>query len=294
MTMTETAADAVPPRAEPDARPAWRRPPVFPILVIWAGLTVLLGLFAYFVPARLMGDPASDRMLEVQNTFTAFSLAAAPVAGLVWAVTLYSLIGWRHKGAEMPAESGYPLRGHGRTQLIWVLLSAVLCLFLLVWGLVLLDPPESPAEASAPPLVVDVIGQQWTWTFAYPGEEPGTASGTGSGGEASVEPVQTDTLYLPVGRRVVFHVTSKDVVHSFWVGPMAVKVDANPGETTVADVTPNKLGTFPIRCAELCGLLHAYMQTTVHVVSPTEFDSWLTNLRATAPSPVAPSPEATP
>jgi cytochrome c oxidase subunit II len=92
MTMTETSADAVPPVAERDVRPAWRRPPVFPILLIWAGLTVLLGLFAYFVPAHLMGEPASDRMQEVQSTFTAFSLASAPVAGLVWAVTLYSLI----------------------------------------------------------------------------------------------------------------------------------------------------------------------------------------------------------
>jgi cytochrome c oxidase subunit II len=291
MTMTETPADAVPPAAESDTRRAWRRPPVFPILVIWAGLTVVLGLFAYFVPAHLMGEPASDRMLEVQSTFTAFSLASAPVAGLVWAVTLYSLIGWRHRGTEMPVESGHPMRGHGRTQLIWVLLSSVLCLFLLVWGLVLLDPPETPADAATPPLVVDVTGQQWAWTFAYPaGELPASPPAAAAGDE----PVQTDTLYLPVGRRVVFHVTSKDVAHSFWVGPMAVKVDANPGQTTVADVTPNKIGTFPIRCAELCGLYHAQMQTTVHVVSPAEFDSWLTTLRASAPSPVGPSPEATP
>ncbi len=289
MTVTESPPGAAAAPEPDDDRPAWRRPPVFPILVIWAGLTVLLGLFAYFVPARLMGEPASDRMLEVQSTFTAFSLASAPVAGLVWAVTLYSLVGWRHKGTEMPTESGHPLRGHGRTQLIWVLLSAVLCLFLLVWGLVLLDPPESPADAATPPLVVEVTGQQWTWTFAYPGSGPGTSQV-----EAAGEPVQTDTLYLPVGRRVVFHVTSKDVVHSFWVGPMAVKVDANPGETTVVDVTPNKVGTFPIRCAELCGLYHAHMQTTVHVVGPAEFDSWLTTLRASAPGPVGPSPEATP
>ena len=277
MTMTETPG-SVPPAAEPATRRAWRRPPVFPILVIWVGLTILLGLFAYFVPAHLMGEPASDRMAEVQRTFTAFSLASAPVAGLVWAVTLYSLIGWRHKGAEMPTEFGQPLRGHGRTQLIWVLLSSVLCLFLLIWGLILLEPPESSAEATTAPLLVDVTGQQWTWTFDYPDSNG----------------IQTDTLYLPVDQRVVFHVTSKDVVHSFWIGPMAVKIDANPGETTVIDATPNRIGTFPIRCAELCGLYHGQMQTTVHVVSAADFASWVQAKQASAPSPVGPSPEATP
>ena len=80
--------------------------------------------------------------------------------------------------------------------------------------------------------------------------------------------VESDQLYLPVDRPVVFHVTSKDVIHSFWVVQMGIKVDANPGETTrPASVTPTGWARFDVRCAELCGLLHADMETAAHVVS---------------------------
>ena len=79
-----------------------------------------------------------------------------------------------------------------------------------------------------------------------------------------------------MNRPVVFHVTSKDVIHSFWVVQMGIKVDANPGEQTQTSVVPDKLGRFDIRCAELCGLLHADMETYAHVVTPTAFAQWVT------------------
>jgi len=79
-----------------------------------------------------------------------------------------------------------------------------------------------------------------------------------------------------VNRPVVFHVTSKDVIHSFWVVQMGIKIDANPGEVTKTGVVPDRLGTFDVRCAELCGLLHAHMETQAHVVSTTDFAAWIT------------------
>jgi cytochrome c oxidase subunit 2 len=127
-----------------------------------------------------------------------------------------------------------------------------------VWGFVEVQVVSASA-ASTNPLVVNVTGQQWIWTFSYP--QQGN--------------IESDQLYLPVDRPVVFHVTSDDVIHSFWVVQMGIKVDANPGVTTKASVTPDRLGRFDVRCAELCGLLHADMETSVHVVSPSDFLSWL-------------------
>ena len=260
MTATETPVGAEPPRTPtPAGRPAWRRPPIFPILLLWAGFTVLLLLFALFVPARVMGPPASPTMREIESTVTWFSIASAPVAGLVWAILAYSLFVWRHRGKDAPEETAPPIRGNRRVQASWLVTSTVLCLFLLIWGLVVLAPPASVASATTPPLVVNVTGQQWTWTFDYPG----------TGNQVS------DELYLPVNQRVLFHVTSKDVIHSFWIVEMGIKVDANPGVTTTADVTPDRTGTFTIRCAELCGLYHSYMQTPVHVLSRNDFAAWL-------------------
>lgn len=85
----------------------------------------------------------------------------------------------------------------------------------------------------------------------------------------------SNVLYLPVNRPVVFDVTSEDVVHSFWIVQMGIKVDANPGEITTASVTPDRLGTYTVKCAELCGIYHSYMVSPVQVVSDAAFQSWL-------------------
>jgi cytochrome c oxidase subunit 2 len=125
----------------------------------------------------------------------------------------------------------------------------------------LAEIPTAASAASAPDrLVINVTGQQWLWTFSYPGEGN----------------VQSDVLYLPENRPVVFDVTSEDVIHSFWVEQMGIKIDANPGVVTQTSVTPTMLGTFDVRCAELCGLYHSNMETTAKVVSPADFTAWLT------------------
>ena len=237
---------------------AWaRRPEIRGIFLIWLVLTVLLVLFS-FVPARIMGPPASPTKVAVENTMTLFSLASAPVAAFVWAIAIYSLIKWRQRGGQRPTEDGPAIRSNGPASGLWVVISSLLCLFLLIWGFVEIQAVSASA-ATSNPLVVNVTGQQWVWNFSYPQEGD----------------LESDQLYLPVNRPVVFHVTSNDVIHSFWVVQMGIKVDANPGETTETTVTPDKLGRFDIRCAELCGLLHADMETSVHVVSPSDFRSWL-------------------
>ncbi len=240
------------------AKAWWARPETRGILLIWLVLTVLLVLFS-FVPARLMGKPASPTKHAIEATMTVFTLAASPVMALVWAIGIYSLIRWRHRGEGPPPEDGPALRNNRGATTLWMGLSSVLCVFLLVWGLAAMQAVQAPASA-ADPLVVDVTAQQWVWNFSYPQQGH----------------IESDQLYLPQGRPVVFHVRSLDVIHSFWVVQMGVKVDANPGETTVSSVVPTKLGRFDIRCAELCGLLHADMETSVHVVPAADFRTWVT------------------
>jgi cytochrome c oxidase subunit 2 len=228
------------------------------VALLWLLLTALGVVFAVFVPGRLMGPPASRTMDAVESTMTVFTIAAAPVAALVWAIALYSIFAWRHRGPGQPETDGPALRTNRPAAVLWILLSSILCVFLLIWGLAEMGSVAS-AGTKSDALVVDVTGQQWVWTFSYPS--------TG---------VESDQLFLPVDRPVVFHVTSKDVVHSFWVVQMGIKIDANPGSVTQTSVVPNKLGTFDVRCAELCGLLHADMETSAHVVSADAFNSWLT------------------
>jgi cytochrome c oxidase subunit 2 len=111
---------------------------------------------------------------------------------------------------------------------------------------------------------VQVIGQQWEFTFRYP-----TYGG-----------VETPQLVLPANTLVRLHVTSLDVVHSFWAYDLGVKADANPGEDNVVYVETKTPRSFAIHCAELCGLWHGYMFDTGQVVPPARFASWIKTQQA--------------
>lgn len=226
------------------------------VFVVFVVLTVVLLVFGWWWPTASMPAAASTTMKSVRSTMLVFSLAAAPVMALVWAIAYYSLRHWRH-GGDTPPEDGPPIRGNNKVAITWIIVSSVLCGFLLIWGLAAMSADALPPTAT--PVVVNVTGQQWLWSFDYP--QNGNVS--------------SDDLYLPVGKPVVFKVTSTDVIHSFWLPEMGVKVDANPGVTTTTSTTPTKVGTFNVRCAELCGLNHAVMQTHVHVLSVDDYNNWI-------------------
>lgn len=225
--------------------------------VIFVIMTALLVIFGLWWPGASLPTTASDTEDAVRMTMIVFSVAAAPVMALVWAIAYYSMRHWGH-GGDTPPEDGPAIRGNARINTSWLIVSSVLTAFLLIWGLSELTATTAVA-ATSQPLVVNVKAQQWVWTFSYPGD---------SG-------INSTELMLPVNRQVIFQVSSVDVIHSFWLPEMGVKVDANPEVTTQVSTTPNLLGTFNVRCAELCGLNHSYMQTTATVMTADEFDAWV-------------------
>jgi cytochrome c oxidase subunit 2 len=126
---------------------------------------------------------------------------------------------------------------------------------LAVYAWIVLDDVEAKKPNE---LHVTVVAQQFTWRFEYP--QYGKLTST--------------QLYLPKDRPVKFDVTTKDVIHSFWVPSFRLKTDAVPGLTTNIRVTPSRLGRYDVVCAELCGLGHATMRQYAHVLDPQAFDAW--------------------
>jgi cytochrome c oxidase subunit 2 len=236
----------------------WKRKDVKRHAVLWVILTALIGYIGTEVQTRAMGAPASEAMENVINLIRIFTWAAAPVAAFVAAIAIGALMGNRHYGDNPPPEAEHAITNSPRANAVWIVISALLCLFALIAGLIALQK-DNEALLDNQAIRVNVVGQQWAWNYDYPGSNG----------------VRSEVLHLPVDQPVVFHVTSKDVKHSFWVVQMGIKIDANPGEFTETAVTPNKIGTFDIRCAELCGLLHAYMQNKVIVESKEDFDKWM-------------------
>lgn len=245
----------------------WDKKDVKQTFVFWVIITGLLGYIGGTVQVHSMGAPASSAMSQIISLMLTFTWAAAPVAGFVFAIMLTALLTKLHFGDNPPVDADTQVTGSPRANALWIVISAIFCLFALVVGLIALESDnEALLDKSAKS--INVTGQQWVWSYDY----------TGTKG------VRSETLHLVVNHPYVFHVTSKDVKHSFWIVQMGIKIDANPGYITEAAVTPNKIGTFDVRCAELCGLLHAYMQNKVIVQSQADYDAWVTSQPNTDPA----------
>jgi cytochrome c oxidase subunit 2 len=275
-------ADTLAPAEEPEA--PTNRPPAMHRLREWLSrryvrhiliITVVVG-FSLLPLCWLMvaamnqsGGPASSIMADIQQTIVVFTLVSIPITAFVFAVLLYSLFGWKGKSGDAPPNNDNPaIRTNAVAVITWTAASSILAAFLVVWGLIELaditaDSYGSTSATGQPKtedaLVVNVTGQQWVWTFEYPQYDKATS----------------DILYLPKDRAVLFNVTSVDVIHNFWAVELGIKIDANPGAITQTGVTPNKEGIFNVRCAELCGLHHAYMETKIDVMPAETFESFM-------------------
>ena len=236
------------------------------IFVIWLILSLAADLIIWFVwgphlPPGAMSSSASTQ----QFTIKVMAVMAAPVMVLVLVYFIYALVVWRAKPED--EEDGPAIHGNTRIQAIWITLTSVIVLSLFVFGTVTLYTSNgagggegaSPLQVpSGPVLQVQVIGQQWKFTYRYPQ----------FGG------FETTELVLPTNQWVQFNVTSIDVIHSFWAYQLGVKADANPGVNNVAFTKIDHTGTFVVRCAELCGLWHGAMFDYGVAMSPAHFQAW--------------------
>ena len=159
-------------------------------------------------------------------------------------------------------KDGPPIHGNTKLEIIWTAIPAILLVGLCTYAYVVLTDIEK-AEANS--MQVRVVGEQFTWTFYYPGEGD--------------EEIASPQLYLPANTPVNFTVQSKDVIHDFWVPAFRMKIDAVPGlDTHIRVTTTDRMGEFPVVCAELCGLGHSTMRQSAHVMTREDFDAKLAEL----------------
>ena len=219
---------------------------------------IAVGLLIDWFPVQ-----ASGQAKPIDTLWDVLIIASVPVFVLCQVIVLYSV--WKFR--MLPGEEnldGPPIHGNTRLEVIWTAIPAILLVALCTYAyIVLVDIEDAKADA----LEVRVVGEQFAWSYHY--------SGAGRGGRD----LTTNALYLPVDRPVNFTVQTKDVIHDFWVPAFRLKVDAVAGVDTGYRVTPTRRGTYPVVCAELCGLGHSTMRSTVRVVTRPEFDRWLAGQR---------------
>ncbi|WP_224766459.1 aa3-type cytochrome oxidase subunit II [Nocardioides campestrisoli] len=197
-------------------------------------------------------------------------VAAMAVGVLTWGLIFYAAWRFRRRRAdEVPVQVRYNLP----LEIFYTIAPIMMVVVFFYWTV---DVQNKVTElVDDPDVTVDVVGQQWSWTFNYTEQgEDGTTPYTV--GTTDLLP----TLVLPVDQRVQFNLHSPDVIHSFGVPAFLTKLDVIPGRVNKFQVTPNEIGTYAGKCFELCGTYHSRMLFNVEVVSQADYDAYLADLEA--------------
>lgn len=240
-------------------------------------ILVLTGCSSYeFSRGFLPGEPGVTNHTDMIVNFWNGSWIVLWAVGLIaWGLMFYAVIVYRRRKGDssMPEQMRY----NNPIEALFTVVPLVMVIGFFAFTADTMAKIEQPVDSE---LHVQVIGKQWSWDFNYLDNmvyETGIQSQFDGelGSEAALP-----TLYLPVNTSVEIELTSRDVVHSFWVIDFLYKKDTFPGKSNFMYLTPQREGTYKGKCAELCGEYHSMMLFNVKVVSRAEFDSQMAALAA--------------
>ncbi len=232
---------------------------------------VLVGLFpplAFGHPGLRLWFPenVSTYGAQIDRLFTIILWITGSIFALVEGALVWFLIRYRHR----PGQRATYLHGNRLAELIWTVIPAGIVIWLAfssqrVWSYIQGPPPPHQLE-------VEVNAEQFAWNIRYPGPD-GTLH--------TADDLETiNQLHIPVGEVVLVQLTSKDVIHSFFLPQFRLKRDTVPGIIGRVWLEATKTGAFEIVCAELCGLGHYRMRGFLTIESPEAFHAWLDQLRS--------------
>lgn len=228
------------------------------IALVVAAITTAIAYFVDWLPEQASEERQGiDLVLWVTVGICIFVFA------IVAAVSIYAGIKFRARPDD--ESDGPPIHGHTGLEIWWTAVPTVLVTVIAVLSAVVLAQNDDPKGT---PLRVEVLAQQFAWQFTYP--EHGN--------------IKSTNLYLPVDRSTKLVLSSRDVIHSFWVPEFGQKQDAVPGIVTTVIVTPTRTGEYRLLCTELCGQGHALMRTRAIVLTQGEFARWARGQGTAAPN----------
>ncbi|NHN55961.1 cytochrome c oxidase subunit II [Calidifontibacter sp. DB0510] len=214
---------------------------------------------------------------EIERFWVGTWLWALAVGVAVWGAMFYAMARFRRRKTDtgLPPQIAYNMPLEILFTVVPVIMVAVL------FGKTVHLDNKMLDTSQKPDVTINVVSKQWSWDFNYVNEkvydygiQANTLSGK-PGAEAAIP-----TLYLPVNKRVEFVLTSRDVIHTFWVISFLQKMDMLPGKVNKFQVTPTEIGTYRGKCAELCGAYHSQMLFNVKVVSQADYDKQIATLKA--------------
>ncbi len=215
---------------------------------------LLLGFLALVPGALGLGDHGpSPSQEKVANLFTLIMLPALLIGGLVFVILIDAMILFRRGRRRRGPVS--TVRESRLLEIVWTVAPALVLVMIALLTLQTLQQVEFPPAGS---IHVKVIGRQWNWRFQYLNPDLTNAS----------DPIP-DVLAVPVDEVVRLHVTSEDVIHSFFVPALYLKIDAVPGRMNQFWFQATATGNYSTQCAEFCGTGHSLMRAVIQVFNAT-------------------------
>ena len=194
---------------------------------------------------------------DIDSTF-AFVVGACVILLVGIIVTMiYFLFRYHHTRNKQATD----IEGNLVLEITWTLIPFLLAMTMFYFGMTGYQKMENVPENA---MKVETTGRMWSWSFKY---ENG---------------IETDTLYVPVGQPVLLNLSSKDVIHSFYIPAFKIKKDAVPGVPTRMWFRADEEGKYDVFCAEYCGQRHSYMLTKVVAMPREKYDAWSAGLAANA------------
>jgi cytochrome c oxidase subunit II len=216
------------------------------------------------------GWPSNGISLQAHKMYDLWiaSATAALVVGIfVWGLIFWCIIRYRKRGDELPVQTRFNMP----MEVLYTVTPILVVVVLFYYTAIVQTSVDKLSKN--PDQIVQVTAFKWQWEFDYrDGMGPQANTTVSTVGSADVIPL----LVLPVGEKIRFEETSKDVIHSFWVPELLFKRDVFPGSIrNVFEVTLDKTGRYVGRCAELCGTYHAFMQFELVAVTPDQFNTYM-------------------
>jgi cytochrome c oxidase subunit 2 len=226
---------------------------------VTAALTVINAAISYFIVTLDIDHylpeaaaPAGD----IDALFKFLSVVGNAIFVYVVGYVVYFSVVWRRRASDGPEAIGIQIHDNNRLELWWTIIPVILMVIVAFFSVrIWINLQNTIGDV----LTLESIGHQFKYEFRYP----------------RLKQSVFDDMHLPAGTPVTLHVTSDDVIHSFWVPEVRLKADMVPGLVQTLRFTPEKIGVYRIICTEFCGTQHGNMVATLHIDSQQDFGRWL-------------------
>lgn len=242
----------------------------FGMVVVAAALLLLAGCSAETQDQwgnLAMPDPATEQAQHIFELWRYAWVAALATGVVVWGLILWVLVRYRRRhDDEIPVQTRYNLP-------LEIFYTVAPIVMVIVFFYHTVNVQNAVLEDIEQDNTIEVVGQQWQWTFNYrlEGDDGPVVWTSGSGSNIP-------TLVLPVDETTQFNLHSPDVIHNLGIPAFLTRMDVIPGRVNYYEVTPTTEGTYAGKCFELCGTYHQRMVFNVEVVSRAEYDAHLQGL----------------